>query len=110
MANSQVGGATGGRATVFDTIAGSLLNVSLGQPPIAVDMPTPMKSSAGSLDDYVGDYRSHDGNQGPSFVVRAENEKLFTQGPDSFLQEAPIDLIVGVIQVPKVLAYPSIPS
>lgn len=81
MANSQVGGVTGGRAGQFDTLAGSLLNVTLGAPPIPLDLPAPTSEVPDNLEDYIGGYRPQDGSQGPSFPIRVEDGKLMTVGP-----------------------------
>lgn len=81
MANTQVGGATGGRAANFDSFAGSLLNVTLGVAPLTIDFPSPKKTFDIPLDDYVGVFRPDDGSRGPSFPVRVDEGRLLTIGP-----------------------------
>ena len=81
MANTQVGGVVGGRAALFDALVGSLLNVTVGAPPIDIDLPSPRSNHETPLEDFVGFYQPEDGGQGPSFPVRAEGEKLLTVGP-----------------------------
>lgn len=81
MANTQFGGVTGGRGGQFDALAGSLLNVTLGAPPLPLDLPTPLPKSPTALDDFAGSYRPEDGSPGPSFPIRVEDGKLLTMGP-----------------------------
>ncbi len=81
MANTQVGGATGGRGALFDGFAGSLLNVTLGAPPIAIDFPSPSDSGEATFEDFAGVYRPANGSPDPSFPVRVEGKKLLVVGP-----------------------------
>lgn len=83
LANSQVGGVTGGRATLFDALVGSLLNVTLGAPPLKAEFPMPLDSGSDSLTEYIGNYRPVTGSTGPSFPVsvRLSHGQLTAQGP-----------------------------
>ena len=81
LANTQVGGVTGGRAALFDGLGGSLLNVVLGAPPIEVSFPSPASIDAEKLADYPGYYSPEDGASDPSFPIRVEKDALITVGP-----------------------------
>lgn len=80
MANTQVGGVVGGRATQFDALAGSILNLVVGSPPLKLNFP-PLGSNDQDNSDYVGFYRPADGSKDPSFPVHSEEEKLMIAGP-----------------------------
>lgn len=81
MANTLVGGVTGGRASQFDVLGGSLLNVALNVAPLAVDFPSPGMADSSTFKDYVGSYRPENGAKDPSFPIRIEDGKLMTVGP-----------------------------
>lgn len=81
LANTQVGGVTGGRAALFDALGGSLLNVVLAAPPIDVSFPSPVSIEVGKLADYPGYYSPENGAREPSFPIRVEDGKLITVGP-----------------------------
>lgn len=81
MANTLVGGVTGGRAGLFDALGGSLLNVALNVAPLAIDFPSPGKADNSEFKDYVGSYRPENGDEDPSFPIRIEDGKLMTVGP-----------------------------
>jgi CubicO group peptidase (beta-lactamase class C family) len=81
MTNTQMGGVVGGRAPLFDALAGSLLNVTVGAPPIEIDFPSPKSSDEAAREDFVGVYRPEDGSRDPSLPIRAECERLMTIGP-----------------------------
>jgi len=86
MANTQVGGVTGGRAASFDALGGSLLNVVLGTPPLDVPFPSPIAIDADSLTDFAGNYASEAGTPGPSFPIRVNEGRLITEGPGGMEQ------------------------
>ncbi|MBT5925839.1 MAG: hypothetical protein HOH33_04395 [Verrucomicrobia bacterium] len=81
LANSQVGATIGSTAYLFDTIAGSVLNVTLNAPPIEANIPTLESIEASVLQDYVGYYEPENGDVDPSFPIRVEGDKLMTEGP-----------------------------
>ncbi len=81
LANTQVGGALGSTAYTLDTVAGSLLNVSLNAAPIEIRLAKMGSVETSSLQDYVGYYEPENGNADPSFPVRVEGDKLMTDGP-----------------------------
>jgi D-alanyl-D-alanine-carboxypeptidase/D-alanyl-D-alanine-endopeptidase len=81
MANTQVAGVAGGRATQFDVLGGSLLNVTLNVAPLAIDFPSPAKADSSTFEDYVGHYRPENGDEDPSFPIRVDDGKLITVGP-----------------------------
>lgn len=81
LANSRVGGVVGGRATYFDSFAGSLLNIAVGAPPIEIDFPSPLRNFEGNLQDFVGQYLPEDGGEDPSFPIRLSKNRLLTEGP-----------------------------
>gem|GEM_PF-3186581 len=81
MANTQVGGVTGGRGGLFDALGGSLLNVTLGAQPLEIEFPAAADTAAGPLNDFVGGFVPEDGSRDPSFPIRLEDGKLMTLGP-----------------------------
>jgi serine-type D-Ala-D-Ala carboxypeptidase/endopeptidase len=80
LANTQVGGATGARALLFDGLAGSLLNSLVGGPPINVPFPRTAAPPA-SPEDYPGTYEPVPAGAGPTLVVKLVNGRLTTTGP-----------------------------
>ena len=92
MVNSQLGGVVGGRAQLFDMIAGILVNVVLKAPAPDLKLPKPEPAVSTELKDFVGDYSNADGSSDPKFAIRLTDGNLVMIGPGQMeLQLWPIN-------------------
>lgn len=81
LANTQMGGVTGGRAALFDALAGSLLNALAGAPPIRVPIPEIVAAPV-TVTDYPGTYEPVPAGAGPTLNIRLNDGRLETTGPN----------------------------
>jgi hypothetical protein len=98
ITNTQVGGATDSRATEFEKVGGSLLNVLVGVPPLPMSLPKPATLGHDRLTEYIGQYNLRPDDSDGLRITAADGKlhalipgrvtrQLYPQAEDTFFMK-----------------------